>query len=405
MSTMRRFLERIRPAFEEGGRFARLHPFYEALDTFLYGTDRPTKGAPHVRDALDLKRLMIVVVAALVPTVFMAMWNTGYQANRLMAEIGMDRVEGWRGAVLSLLHVGHDPASFWANLLHGALWFLPVYFVAVLAGTFWEVLFAVVRKHEINEGLLVSSLLFPLTLPPAIPLWQVALGMSFGILIAKELFGGTGRNFLNPALAGRAFLYFAYPAHITGDTVWVALDGITRATPLTALSTAKAAAGMEAVHVTWTQAFLGTIPGSMGETSALACMIGAAVLLITGIGSWRIMLSMLLGALAMGAVFFGLGSSSNPMFAMPPHWHLVVGGFAFGLVFMATDPVSAAQTNTGRWIYGAGIGALTVLIRVVNPAYPEAVMLAILLGNVCAPLIDWFVYQANIRRRAVRCAE
>jgi len=274
-------------------------------------------------------------------------------------------------------------------------------------------IFSVVRKHEINEGFLVTGLLFPLTLPPTIPLWQVALGVSFGVVLGKEVFGGTGKNFLNPALTARAFLYFAYPAQISGDRVWTAADGFSGATPLGALANAdpKAlaaatdieAAATEAIGVDWWDAFYGFIQGSMGETSTLACLIGAGILCATGIGSWRIMVSVLAGGMGMAALFCYVWSSdTNSMFAMSPMWHLVTGGFAFGLVFMATDPVSAAMTNTGKWIYGGLIGVMTVLIRVINPAYPEGIMLAILFGNVFAPLIDYFVVQANIKRRLAR---
>jgi Na+-transporting NADH:ubiquinone oxidoreductase subunit B len=351
---------------------------------------------------MDLKRVMIVVVVALLPAVFMALWNTGYQAHLAMAATGLQKAPSWRGEILLAMGVGPDPGSHWANLVHGALYFLPAYFVTMLVGGIWELAFACVRRHEINEGFLVTGLLFPLTLPPATPLWQVALGISFGVVIGKELFGGVGRNILNPALTGRAFLYFAYPASLSGDDVWVAVDGFSQATPLTALTSADPAAGMAAMGVSFRDAFLGIMPGSMGETSALACLIGAMILVLTGVGSWRIMVSTLVGGVAAAGLFVSIGSETNALFAVGPLWHLVVGGFAFGLVFMATDPVSAAQTDTGRWIYGFLVGSMTVLIRVVNPAYPEGIMLAILLGNVFAPLIDWFVEQANIRRRMAR---
>jgi Na+-transporting NADH:ubiquinone oxidoreductase subunit B len=263
-------------------------------------------------------------------------------------------------------------------------------------------LFGIVRKEEVNEGFLVTGLIFPLSLPPTIPLWQVALGVSFGVVVAKELFGGTGRNFINPALAGRAFLYFAYPAQNSGDAVWVVVDGFSGATPLTALATAKVSAGMEAINVSWSQAFLGSLPGSLGETSTLACLIGAAILAYTGVGSWRIMVSMLAGGLGFAILLWIIGSDTSPMFLMPPWWHLVVGGFAFGVVFCITDPVSATLTETGKWIYGALAGVMTILIRVINPAYPEGVMMAILLANVFAPVIDFFVVEANIKRRKIR---
>jgi Na+-transporting NADH:ubiquinone oxidoreductase subunit B len=407
MKPLRQFLDKIRPAFEEGGKLERLYPLFEATDTFLYTTDEVTTVEPHVRDSMDLKRIMTLVVYALTPCVFMAMWNTGYQANTAMQAMSIAAAPGWRGAVLSAL-VGYDPSSFLANIIHGALYFIPLYIVSVAAGGIWEVLFGIVRKEDVNEGLLVTSLIFPLTLPPTLPLWQAAqaaLGISFGVVVAKELFGGTGRNFVNPALAGRAFLYFAYPAQNSGDAVWVVVDGITGATPLAALGTTNVSTGMEAINVSWSQAFLGTIgtiPGSIGETSALACLIGAAILVVTGVGSWRIMVSMLIGGMGFAALLWTIGSDTNPMFLMPPWWHLVVGGFAFGLVFCITDPVSATLTETGKWFYGAVAGVLTILIRVINPAYPEGVMMAILLANVFAPVIDFFVLQANIKRRKLR---
>jgi Na+-transporting NADH:ubiquinone oxidoreductase subunit B len=271
-----------------------------------------------------------------------------------------------------------------------------------MVGGFWEAIFASVRGHEVNEGFLVTGILFPLTLPPTIPLWQVAVGISFGVVIGKEIFGGTGKNFLNPALTARAFLYFAYPAQISGDKVWVAIDGYSKATPLGMVP----ADGIAALtgSMTKMQAFLGTIPGSMGETSVLACLIGAAVLIGSGIGSWRIMLSMTIATVGLGALLHMVDSTTNSMFAMDPMWHLLLGGYAFGCVFMATDPVSASFTNLGKWLYGGLIGVMTILIRVVNPAFPEGVMLAILFGNVFAPVFDYLVVQANVRRRALRTA-
>jgi Na+-transporting NADH:ubiquinone oxidoreductase subunit B len=401
MKPLLQFLDKIRPAFEEGGKLERFYPLFEATDTFLYTTDEVTTVEPHVRDSMDLKRIMMIVVYALTPCMFMAMWNTGYQANAAMQAMNIAAAPGWRGAVLTAL-VGYDPASFSANIIHGALYFIPVYIVSMMVGGMWEVLFGIVRNEDVNEGFLVTGLIFPLTLPPTIPLWQVALGISFAVVVAKELFGGTGRNFVNPALAGRAFLYFAYPAQNSGDAVWVVVDGISGATPLTALATTNVSVGMEAVNVSWSQAFLGTMPGSLGETSALACLIGAFIIVYTGVGSWRTMVSMLLGGMGFSALLWIIGSNTNPMFLMPPWWHLVVGGFAFGLVFCVTDPVSAALTETGKWFYGGLAGILTILVRVINPAYPEGVMMAILLTNVFAPLIDFFVLQANIKRRKIR---
>jgi Na+-transporting NADH:ubiquinone oxidoreductase subunit B len=401
MKFLRGALDRADPLFKEGGKFEKLYPVYEALDTFLYTPGEVTAGPSHVRDAMDLKRTMIFVVLALVPCTFMAMFNTGLQANEAMADLGISAAAGWRGEVLALVGVGYDPGNFLANLLHGALYFLPVYIVCMAVGGTWELLFSLVRRHEINEGFLVTGLLFPLTLPPTVPLWQVALGISFGIVLGKEVFGGTGKNFLNPALTARAFLYFAYPAQMTGDAIWVAVDGFSGATALGAVALPE---GMAAVNdsVTFSQAFFGNVAGSMGETSALACILGAVFLIVTGVGSWQIMAAVVVGAMVSATLLWGIGSETNPRFEMSPYWHLVVGGFAFGTVFMATDPVSAAMTSVGKWIYGILIGVMTILVRVINPAFPEGIMLAILFGNVFAPVIDHYVLQANIKRRLVR---
>jgi len=400
MKALRNLLDQIEPFVRKGEPLEKLYPQYEALDTFLFTPGQVTKGPTHLRDSIDLKRTMITVIAALVPCIFMAMWNTGYQVNLAMQQIGATTTGEWRGVIIDILGIGYNPSSALANIFHGFLYFFPIFLITQLAGGLWEVLFATVRDHEVNEGFLVTGMLFPLTLPPMIPLWQVAIGISFGVVLGKEVFGGTGKNFLNPALTGRAFLYFAYPAEITGDAIWVAVDGFTAATPLGAV----AADGMAAIDVTWTQAFIGALPGSLGETSALACLIGAAVLILTGIGSWRIILSMTLSTIVFAELLYMIGSDTNPMFQMDASWHLVLGGFAFGCVFMATDPVSAAMTETGRWFYGALIGFMTVLIRVINPAFPEGVMLAILFGNVFAPVIDHVVLQANVKRRLARTA-
>lgn len=400
MKALRTFLDQQHHHFAHGGKLEKLYPIYEMIDTFIYTPDSVTTGRTHVRDGLDLKRLMITVAVALVPCILFAMWNTGYQANLALGKLGLTAAQGWRGDILSALGIAIDSSSLIANFLHGALYFLPVFLVTNIVGGFWETVFATIRKHEINEGFLVTGLLFPLTLPPTIPLWQVALGISFGVVIGKEIFGGTGKNFLNPALTARAFLYFAYPAQISGDAVWVAVDGYTSATALgvAALDGFNAVAG----NMSFLDAFIGFIPGSMGETSALACLLGAIYLIASGIGSWRIMLSVVIGASAFGMLLNGIGSTTNMMFSVPWFWHLVLGGFAFGTVFMATDPVSASMTQKGQWVYGLLIGVMTVLIRVLNPAYPEGIMLAILFANVFAPLIDWFVVQGNIKRRQAR---
>lgn len=387
------------PHFEKGGKLERWYPLYEATDSFLFSTTRSTRGAPHVRDAIDLKRIMIMVIVALIPCTLMAFWNTGYQANRILVELGASP-EGWRGAIMQ--QVGVDPDSFISNFIHGALYFLPIYLVIVIVGSIWEAIFNIIRGHEFSEAFLVTSLLLPLTLPPTIPLWQVAIGISFGVVFAKEVFGGVGKNFMNPALAARAFIYFAYPAQMSGDKVWTVVDGYSGATPLGALAIASPENPVAALDISWMQAFIGMIPGSMGETSTLACLLGAALLLVTGIASWRIMLSVLIGAVGTLLCFQLIPDAANPLYAVPIHWHLVLGGLAFGLVFMATDPVTGAQTLQGQWVYGLLIGFLSIMIRVANPAYPEGVMLAILLANVFAPLIDYFVVRINVRRRMIR---
>ena len=399
MSRLRNFLDSIHPQFVKGGPFEKYYAIYEMVDTFLYTPKDVTAGSVHVRDAIDLKRVMTYVFLAALPCAIMAMWNTGHLANMAMVELNMTSLESWRGLVTDM--VGYNPDSIFACMVHGAMYYLPIYFVTLIVGGIWEILFAIVRGHEVNEGFFVTSMLFSLILPATTPLWQVALGISFGVVIGKEVFGGTGKNFLNPALTGRCFLFFAYPAQMSGDAIWTAVDGFSGAT---AMSTA-AAGGIDAVMasgITWMDAFIGTIQGSIGETSTLACLIGASFLLYTRIASYRIMLGVLGGMIVTSTLFNMIGSDTNPMFETPWYWHAVLGGFAFGAIYMATDPVSAAMTNSGRWVYGILIGLMVVLIRVVNPAFPEGMMLAILFANMFAPLIDYFVIQSNIKRREKR---
>lgn len=402
MKLLSTLLQKTAPLFNKGGRLVRWYPAFDAVDSFLMGSRHTTGSAPHVRDAMDLKRIMILVVIALLPCVFMAMWNTGYQANLALQALGLTSPAGWRGAVMASLNLACTPDNFLANLIHGSLYFLPIYLMTLTAGGIWEMIFNLIRGHEISEAFLVTSLLFPLTLPPTVPLWQVALGISFGVIFAKEVFGGVGRNFMNPALVSRAFLFFAYPGNMSGDTVWVGVDGLSSATALAKVAAAPADAPLSGLNFSWADAFLGIIPGSMGETSVVACLLGATLLLVCGIASWRIMASMLLGGLSLALLLQFTASSGNTLINLPFYWHPVLGGFAFGLIFMATDPVTAPHTNIGRWCYGFFIGALAILIRVINPAYPEGVMLAILLGNVFSPLFDYPVIQANIRQRRLR---
>ena len=415
MDPLRSTLDKLHPHFSGEGKFARLYPLYEALDTFLYTPGEVTEGPSHVRDAIDLKRMMSTVVAALVPCIIMACWNTGYQANMALDDAlpwatatgETVSLHGWQGDLYQSLGftVGRE-AGLIDNFVLGLLYFVPIFLVCNIAGGVCEVAFSIVRKHEVNEGFLVTGMLFPLTCPPDVPLWQVAVGVIFAVILAKEAFGGTGKNFLNIALTARAFLYFAYPQEWSGTTAWEAADGVTAATPLTIMNNG-AFTGMEEVSAagyTWMNCFLGAIPGSLGSTSALACAIGAVILIATGIGSWRTILSAVVGMIVAAFFLNAVGSEDNMFFTVSPWWHLVIGGAAFGIVFMATDPVSSAMTLKGHYWYGGIIGISTVFIRVLNPGYPEGIMLAILFGNVCAPVIDYFVLQQNIKRRQARLA-
>lgn len=396
--------------FKPGRPLSKLYPLYDAADTFFYTPDRKTTGTVQVRDANDFKRMMITVVVALLPCLLMGMYNVGLQANRLIAECGGEALPtDWHGAVLQwinaafpALHV-FQASSILGCLVYGFVYWLPVYAVTMIVGIFWEVLFAGVYKHEVNEGFFVTGFLFPLICPPTTPLWQVALAISFGVVIGKEIFGGTGRNFLNPALVARAFLFFAYAGQISGDKVWTAVDGVSKATPLSYAS--EGLQGLEGAGYTLLDCFVGTIPGAVGETSTIACLIGLAILLGMGIASWRVVLSMFVGGMGLAALLTHLGPdalAAHPAFELGARWHFVMGGFAFGMVFMATDPVTCATTRTGQYVYGLLIGVLVIVVRTLNPAYPEGVMLVILFGNCVAPLIDHCVTRANIRRRIKR---
>jgi len=397
---LRDVLDNIEPHFETGGRFEKFYSVYEMVDTIFYSPGHVTKTSSHVRDAVDMKRVMTTVWWCAFFPMFAGIYYTGLQANLAMDAMGVESLEGWRGALLELV-AGYDVDSIWDCVVYGALFYVPIYMVVFVVGGLWEVAIATIRGHEVNEGFFVTSILFSLIVPASLPLWQAALGISFGVVIGKEIFGGTGKNFLNPALTGRAFLFFAYPAEISGDAVWTAVDGFSGATPL-GIAALQGMEGVTTTGFTWMDAFLGKMQGSVGETSTLAIFVGGAILLITKIASWRIMAGVMLGMIATALMFNSIGSDTNPMFSMPWYWHLVLGGFAFGMVYMATDPVSAAMTNTGKWWYGALIGVMCVLIRVVNPAFPEGMMLAILFANLFAPLIDWQVVRSNVKRRLAR---
>ena len=399
---LKKFIEDIEPHFEKGGKHEKWFALYEAVATGLFTPGYVNKGKTHIRDSIDLKRIMITVWLAVFPAMFWGMYNIGFQAVDAITN-GYALADSWQVGLFHMLGGQLTADSGWFSMmLYGACFFLPIYMTTFIVGGFWEVLFAAVRKHEVNEGFFVTSILFALILPATIPLWQVAIGITFGVVIAKEIFGGTGKNFLNPALAGRAFLFFAYPAQISGDAVWVAVDGFSGATALAAGAAAEVGAIDYSINADWWNAFWGLIPGSAGEVSTAMIFLGGAYILYKGIASWRIVLSVFLGMAVTATIFNAIGSDTNAMFAMPWYWHLVVGGFAFGMMFMATDPVTMSFTNTGKYWFGALVGVMVVLVRVVNPAFPEGMMLAILFANLFAPLFDYFVAQSNVKRRLAR---
>ena len=383
MKILRNILDKVAPNFHEGGKLEKLYPLYDAIDTILYVPSETASHGPFIRDHIDVKRSMIFVVIALLPCLLFGIYNVGLQGAGALA----------------------SEKSFFELFLSGAIAVVPMYAVVFTVGGLCEGLFAVVRKHEINEGFLVTGMLIPLTMPPTLPLWMLAVATLFGIIIGKEIFGGTGYNIFNPALTARAFVFFAYPTTMSGDKVW-ALEGMSGATPL--LKVASQAGNnpqMLLGDYSWMDMFLGFIPGSIGETSTLCCLIGALFLILTGIGSWRTMLGVMIGMMSMTLIMNQFGQligSKNPMLYIAPHYHFVMGSFAFGMIFMATDPVSSSHTKKGMWYYGALIGVMCVLIRAINPAYPEGMMLAILFANAFAPLFDYYVLEANVKRRKLR---
>ncbi len=395
MKVFRNYLDKIKPNFEKGQKFEKWMSIFESFETFFYvlGQTAPKRGA-HVRDSIDSKRLMIMVVFALVPALIFGMWNTGYQ---------------------HFIMTG-PPPDFMDAFMHGALKVLPIILVSYGAALGVEFLFVFLKGKEIEEGVLVSGMLIPLIVPVDVPLWQLAVATAFAILFAKEVCGGTGMNIVNPALLTRAFLFFAYPKNMSGDKIWISelseklankatlVDGFSGATPLGQVASAKTVEDLAAFHDKYSlwDMFMGYMPGSIGETSVLMILIGATLLLITGVASWKIMLSGILGGTVMGLILNFVGSDTNVYMQLPFYEHLMLGGFAFGIVFMATDPVTGAQTEKGKWIYGFLIGFIAILVRVLNPAYPEGVMLAILLMNVFSPLIDHYVVRGNVKKRLKR---
>ena len=394
---MLELLKKFSLLFTKGGLLSWFYPLYEGTFTFLYSSGRVTTGKTHVRDFVDLKRIMIIVWAAVFPALFWGMYNIGNQTVEAIATLPNAKEvatasyalfsDDWHYALVQLLGgCLTTDAGIFTKMLIGAVYFLPIYAVVFAVGAFWEVLFCLIRHHEINEGFFVTSIVFSLVVPATMPLWQAALGISFGVIIGKEVFGGTGRNFVNPALCGRAFLFFAYPASISGTDCWVPVDGFSGATPLAQWAQGGEAALKDVAGnaINWMDAFMGNIQGSIGEGSTAMILVGALIILATGVASLRI------------------SSSTNQMFSMPFEWHAVLGGFAFGTVFMATDPVSSSFTSKGKWAFGALIGVMVILIRTVNPAYPEGMMLAILFANCFAPLFDYLATQRNIKRRLAR---
>ncbi|OQX25171.1 MAG: NADH:ubiquinone reductase (Na(+)-transporting) subunit B [Desulfobacteraceae bacterium IS3] len=390
MKIIKQFFDSQRKSFVKGGKWEKYYPIFEATETFFFFPAHVTQTGPHIRDSLDLKRFMSLVILALMPPLFFGIYNAGYQSN---------------------LVSGMSP-DFFSVFAAGLSIVMPLIIVSYAVGFFWEFLFAVVRKHSISEGFLVTGLLFPLTLPPTLPLWQAAVGISFGVVIGKEIFGGTGRNFLNPALTGRAFIFFAYPGKMSGDTVWTvitsvksgAADAFSGATPLAVAAIADTYGNVEAALAkagfSFSTLFWGLHPGSIGETSAFLCLIAAIFLMLLGIANYRIIIGGVLGLLSTGFLLNLLATENSlPFLSLNPVYHLVMGGFAFGITYMATDPVSAPGMNTAKWIYGFLIGSLTVFIRVLNPAYPEGVMLSILFMNVFAPLLDHFEIKIKLRKR------
>ena len=403
MRIIRKYINSAKPHFIGEGKYKKWFPLFDAFENLFFSTSGKTKNPIHVRDGLDIQKLMVTVWLATFPAMFFGMYNIGNQSLDYLNEINTLNTGDWHHYLISF--VGYDNTNFFNKLWFGAVYFLPIYAVVFIVAIAWETLFASIRKHEINEGAFVTTVLFALSCPPDIPLWQAAMGITFGIVIGKEIFGGTGKNFLNPALTGRAFIYFAYPTQLSGDKVWISglsdnliiPEGFSGATPL-GVAAEQGIPGLTS-SFSWWDAFIGNIPGSIGETSVIAIFIGLLILLITKVASYRIVLGTLIGMILMSSFLNIVGSDSNPMFFVPWYWHLVIGGFAFGLVFMATEPVSGSGTNLGRWIYGLVIGVMVVLIRVINPAFPEGMMLAILFANLLAPVIDHVVVSSNIKKR------
>jgi Na+-transporting NADH:ubiquinone oxidoreductase subunit B len=399
---MRKLFDRLRPKFREYGEYSAYRGAFQLLDRFLYSSPARTPNAPHVRDSNNVQRVMNNFVIATLPCWLLGLWNLGEQTNLAMRLFGTESSPGWRGWLLSSLGIGYDPTNIAACFLHGLLYFLPIFIVALLAGTFWESIFSFRRQRPVDEGLLSVAWLYALILPATAPLYQVALGMTFGMVVGKGIFGGTGRYLVNPALLGAAFLVFSYSNLLFGEGAWIPVPGYDEPTTIELAIEEGGVPALLSVGYSWWDLFIGNQPGPHGITSVLGCLLGAIYLLVTGTASWRIMLGSFLGMVGTVLLLNNLGPTDNPMFAVPWAWHFVMGGWAFGTVFLATDPVAAATTNPGRWGFGLLVGVLTIVVRVTNPAYYEGVIFAILLASIFSPLFDYMVVERNIKRRRLR---
>jgi Na+-transporting NADH:ubiquinone oxidoreductase subunit B len=401
---LRKLFDRWRPKTREYGEYPLLRGAFQQLDRFLYASPQKTTVAPHIRDANNVQRLMNNFVIATIPCWLIGTWNLGEQTSFAMNAMGMERLDGWRGSLIDTLGVAYDPASLGACLFIGLLYFLPILLVALVTGALWEALFAQKRGRPVDEGLLSIAWLFALILPATVPLYQVAIGMTFAMVVGKAIFGGTGRYLVSPPLLGMAFLIFSYSSIIYAPGAWIPVPGYDEPTTIELAIEEGGVAALQSVGYSWKLLFIGNQPGPVGITSPLGCLLGAIFLIVTGTASWRIMVGSFIGLLATVLFMNSVGSLDEPMFAVPWHWHMVIGGWAFGTVFLATDPVAAATTHPGRWGFGILVGALTVVVRVTNPSYYEGVIFAILLASIFSPLFDYVVVERNIKRRKARLA-
>lgn len=402
---LQKIFDKAHMKFAKQGEHSLNRALFTLFDRFVYSRPATTDAGPHIRDSANVQRLMNYFVIATLPCWLIGMWNLGYQTNLAMAHFELDGASGWRGALLDYMGIGFNPQNMLACFWHGLLYFIPVFVVALLVGAVWESVFATLRRKPVDEGVLYVAWFYALILPATAPLYQVVLGMTFGLVVGKAIYGGTGRYLINPAVLALAFHVFSYPGQLFGEGAWVPVPGYDQPMTLELAIEEGGVAAVEAVGYTWGQLFIGSQPGSMGITSVAGIVIGGLFLIIKGVASWRIMLGGVFGLIAAVLLLNGFGPEGDPMYAVPWHWHLVIGGFAFGLVFLATDPVPAAVTNAGRWVFGITVGLLTVVVRVTNPSYYEGVVFAILLASVFAPLMDFVVIESHIRKRRRRLSE